>query len=382
MAKKANSIKLLTDSAIQKKYRGSGLASDIMVPVEEELWIPSKFLLLNYTTGGGLMYGKIMELFGEESAGKSLIAYDFAYCTQELGGIVIWIDAEHAFSRGWATANNIALDKLVLYRNNAIETVSDFIADTAIYWRSKLVNNEPILLVVDSIAALECLDNINSSQTDAKSEMGNRAKAMDRMMRTRNELLSELGVASIWINQLRSKIGASKYEDPDTTPGGKAVRFYASIRLGAYGGKTIAAKIDGAEDRVGRLTSLRIKKNKIAPPKPTIKGAEVYFNTEYTEPIGFNKSFGLSELLVKLKVITRKKGSSRYYFKGDMIANGEAAFLKRLAEDDELRRLLIRKSRVNTISRTSDKIAKIDKNLFPVNGISFARQSESDKDEE
>jgi len=376
MAKKKANLKLMTSSALAKKYKGAGLASEVIVSHNEEIWIPSKFLKLNDTTGGGLLYGKIMELFGEESAGKSLVAYDFSYCVQQLGGIVIWVDAEHAFSRGWGEANGLDLGKLVLFQNNAIETISDFIADQVMYWRSQLTDNEPILLVVDSIAALECLENINSSQTDAKAEMGNRAKAMDKMMRIRNELLSDLGVSSIWINQLRSKIGATKWEDPDTTPGGKAVKFYASIRLGAYGGKQIKAKIDGVEDRVGRLTSLRIKKNKIAPPKPTIKGAEVYFNTEYDKEIGFNKYFGLAELLVKKKVITRKKGASRFYYKDNMLANGEDALMKVLLKDDKLRKRLIRKSGVNTINKTQKRINSIGRNLYPIQGITFETQTD------
>lgn len=378
MAKKKSNLKLLTNSALSKKYRGAGLASEVIVSSNEEIWIPSKFLNLNYTTGGGLLYGKIMELYGEESAGKSLIAYDYAYCVQQLDGIVIWVDAEHAFSRKWAEANGLALDAVVLFRNNAIETISDFIADQIIYWRSILTENEPILLVVDSIAALECLENINSSQVDAKAEMGNRAKAMDKMLRIRNELLSELGVSSIWINQLRSKIGASKFEDPDTTPGGKAVKFYSSIRLGAYGGKQIKGRINGVDDRVGRLTSLRIKKNKIAPPKPTIKGAEVYFNTEYKESIGFNKYFGLAELLVKTNVLIRKKGASRYYLKDKMLANGEKALMKLLLSNDKLRKRLVRKSGINTISRTRKIISNIENNLYPIKDITFEKQTDEE----
>jgi len=364
MAKKSTSIKIPTAASLDKKYKGSGIASKVLN--RGGLRLPCKFLYLNYVLSGGLPFGKIMEIFGEESSGKSLLAFDFAYCCQQLGGIVIWIDAEQAFEIEWAEANGIDLDRVDLYSETAIESISDFIRDKALYWRSKLVNNEPILIVTDSIASLNCLVNINSSQLDAKAEMGNRAKAIDGMLRTRNEFLSDLGVASIWINQVRSKIGASKYEDPFTTPGGKAVAFYASIRLGIFGGKQIKGKIDGYEDRVGRHSTIRTIKNKVGPPRPTIKGAEVYFNAEYSESIGYKKYFGLPELLVRLGVVERKKGSSRFYFKDKMLANGEDAFMKLLLKDDQLRSKLIRKSGINTISKTQKEIDKLTTNLYPV----------------
>ena len=364
MAKKSTGIKIPTSSALDKKYKGSGIASQVLN--RGGLRLPSRFLYLNYTIGGGLPYGKILEIFGEESSGKSLLAFDFAYCAQQLGGIVIWIDAEQAFTIEWAEANGLDLDKVDLYSETAIENISDFIKDKAIYWRSILTNNEPILFVTDSIASLNCLSNVNADQMDAKAEMGNRAKKIDEMLRTRNGLLSDLGICSIFINQVRAKIGATKYEDPYTTPGGKAVAFYASIRLGIYGGKQIKGKIEGYEDRVGRCSTIRVIKNKVGPPRPTIKAAEVYFNPLYKEPVGYKKYFGLAELLVRLKAVERKKGASRYYYKEKMIANGEEAFLKVLLSDDKLRSRLIRKSGINTISTTQKEIDEIQSNLYPV----------------
>jgi len=98
-------------------------------------------------------------------------------------------------------------------------------------YRSKLKANEPILLITDSIAALDCEANINSVQTDDKAEMGNRAKAIYKYLRIRNQLFSELGITLIFINQLRKKVGATIFEDPDTTPGGDAMKFFASQRM-------------------------------------------------------------------------------------------------------------------------------------------------------
>src|SRR5690606_24823589 len=102
----------------------------------------------------------------------------------------------------------------------------------------------------------------------------------------------------------------------------------------------------------GRYSTIRVIKNKVAPPKPTIKKAEVYFHPDYKEPIGFSKYFGLADILERKGVITRKKGASRYYMGEKMIANGEPALMRLIKEDDKLRKKLIRKSGINTISRT------------------------------
>jgi len=375
MAKKKQ-MKKLTAGALTKKYKGSGLASEVVVPSAGVPWLPTRILAHNYQTGGGIPFGKILEIYGEESSGKSLLAYDYAFAAQQLGGMVLWVDAEHAFDAFWAEANGLDLSKVVIFKNTEVETISDWIADHTLYWRSILTHNEPILLIVDSTAALDCSDNINSSQIEAKAEMGNRAKAIYKMFRIRNDMLSDLGICSCWINQLRKKVGASQFEDPDTTPGGKALAFYASIRIGIYGGKQIKGKVDGVEDRVGRVSSIRVKKNKVAPPRQTLKAHEVYFNAEYHEPIGFSKYQGLPELLVKLGVVTRKKGASRFYLGEKMIANGDKAFLELITKNDEMRRKLIRRSGINTIGKTQKLIDSIPTNMYPVETTSYESQTE------
>ena len=369
MAKKKAGKKIPTAAALAKKYSKSGTASAIIVPEEQSLWIPSRFIALNHLMGGGLPYGKVVEIFGEESSGKSLLAMGFAEVTQQLGGIVLWADAEQAFTTSWALANGLDLDRVIVYTETAVEPLSDWIYDQSLYWRSQLTNNEPILIITDSVAALDTEQNINSDQLDAKAEMGNRAKAIYKMFRIRNETLFELGVSSIWINQLRQKVGVN-FGDPDTTPGGAALKFFASIRLGVYGGKQIKGKINGKERRVGRLSSIRVKKNKVAPPRDTIKGAEVYFNEDYTKkPIGFSSYFGLADLFEGIGIVTRKKGASRFYMKDKMIANGAAAFEAAIESDDKLRAKLLRKSGVNTISKTRKKIERLEKNLFPISAL-------------
>lgn len=376
MAKKTLGRKLISEAALYKKY-GAALASDILSEDEEKLVIPSRLLAFNNQIGGGLGYGKIMEIFGEESSGKSLLALDMSYCTQALGGIVIWADSEHALDKYWAEANGLDISKIVLYRESSIERISDFVADACLLWRSKLTNNEPILVVIDSIAALDTLVNKNTSHEDGKADMGNRAKQLDKFLRIRHELLHDLGVSTICINQLRSKIGASKFEDPDTTPGGRALKFYASIRIGVYGGKQIKMKINGEEEVVGRVTSIRVKKNKTAPVRKTLKAVPCYFNSDYK--VGFEKYHELPNLLVRLGAVKRKPKSSRYFDKaGNVIATSEEKFLAILNSNEELRRKLIRRSGITTITTCKKKLVEIKTNLYPIDGISYSKHEEEE----
>ena len=374
MAKKSTVIKIETPASISKKY-GGGLVSNTD---EIRFWIPSRVLAINYQFGGGVPYGKIVELFGTESGGKTLLAKDFAYATQECGGMVIWADAEKSFIKSWAQANGLDLEKVWLNKENTIEILSDWIRDSCTYWRSILTHNEPILLVVDSLAVLECLEAQNASQVDAKADFGNRAKAISKFLRARQPLFDELGIGVILINQLREKQGASKFEDPDTTPGGQATKFYASIRVGLYGGKQIIKKIKGKEARVGRNTSIRIKKNKVAPPRTTIKGIEVYTDPEYTKmPLGFSKYFGLDEIIDKLNIFTKK--GSRYYLKDKMIANGKDALIEVIQKDDNLRRKVIRKTEINTISGLQKQLSEQTHNFYPVKAPKVKKQEEDEE---
>lgn len=365
MAKKKEGIKLSSSSKITKKY-GSGKASDFALESDTILRIPTRVLTVNHQTNGGLPYGKILELFGPESVGKSLLATDYAYVTIAMGGEVIWADAENSWNNTWASENGLDLEKIWLLPNeNCIETISDWALETMMEVRSRLLNNEPILFVIDSTAALDTVDNIGVSQTDKKAEMGNRAKKIYEFFRLRNKLFGKLGVSVILINQLRSKVGASKYEDPDTTPGGQAAKFYASQRIALVRGKAIKEVLKGKEVKVGQNVYIRTKKDKTGPPGET-SAAKVYFRKTTKHTVGFDKYFGLPELLVDLGIVERKKGSSRYYYKEKMIANGEDAMNRVLTEDEELRRKLIKKSKILTISKAIERMENVKVNLFPI----------------
>lgn len=372
---------LLSESQLRRKYPTSNLGSIIAVNNKSSIRIPSRILSLNYQLNGGLGYGKILELFGPESSGKSLLAIDFAYCTQQLGGMVLWDDSENAFDGFWMQQNGIDLNQLELLEEQvAIEVISDWILDMGRYWRTKLTKNEPILFVLDSLAALTSKDLEGMSQIDKKEEMGKRAKKIGDFLRERNMEFKRLGIAVILINQLRKKVGATRYEDPDVTPGGQATKFYASQRLSVWGGKSIKIRKKGEKISIGKHVYLTTKKDKTGPPRPRTE-TEVIFEKVSGRDIGFDKYIGLPELLVKTGVLDRQKGSSKYYYKGSMVARGEDSLLEKLREDEEFRKKMILKSGINTISRTRKKLEAIDYNMFPVKLLNKKKQSEEETDE-
>lgn len=356
-------VKLSVSSNFRSKYSGSGLASEIAATPEDTLWLPSRSLALNYTMGGGIPFGKIAEFYGGESSGKTVVAQDFGYVTQALGGVILWDDAEQAFTIEWAKANGLNPELIELYPETSVEKVSDWLMESVLYWRNKLVNNEPILFICDSLAALDCEANIDSSQSDAKAEMGNRAKAIYKMIRIRNQFLTKAGVTSIYINQLRSKVGASQFQDPDTTPGGNAMKFFASIRLGFYPGKQVKAKVSGKEVRVGNCTSIRVKKNKVAPPRETLS-TEMYFNVGYKKPLGIDRYMGLSNILVADGVLKRK--GNLYFYGENKIALGESACDLLLSRDNSLRKELVNLSSINSLSKIRARLSELDTNKFKV----------------
>lgn len=316
---------------------------------------------------------------------NTLVAYDFAYCTQQLGGHVIWVDAEQSWDNSWAEQNGIELDKVTLINSTEIETISDAIADLSILWRSKLTHNEPILIVVDSIAAMDCTENINIKMTDGKAEMGGRAKALYKMFRIRTELLSKLGITQIYINQLRVALNVGFGQDNTTSTGGKALGFYASIRSAFYAGKQVTKKVKGKERKVGKLVSIRPIKNKVSPLRNTISKAPIYFNPKYVEYVGFDRYHGFADILVEEDVLEKTSGGI-YKYKGKTVARGEEKFQSVVEEDDKLRRKLIRACGINTISVTQNKIDELVEkgiNLFPVDGnLDYESQSDDSEDEE
>ena len=374
MAKKKGGIKVPDIKSLQKKYG----AAAIPVPdtSTEQLWIPFDSLAINYLLGGGLPYGRVIETAGYESTGKSLLILNAAKNVIKLGGRVLWGDHENTWSNAWAEKNGLDPSKVTVYNDNDIEGLSDWVRDMSLYWRSQLTNNEPILVVADSIAALETTDNIEADQKNGKAQMGNRAKAIDQMYRKRVRFFAKYGITFCPINQVREKLGAGLFEDSTTTPGGKATAFYSTIRLMLVRSKAIKHKIRGKEKKVGQNIYVRVVKNKISPPKDSLK-TEVYFRDEYTGYVGYSKYAGLADAFEDEGIVTKK--GSRYYLDDSMIANGEEAFTKKLATDSELRKKLIKLSSINTLSKTRALLDELEVNLFPVDGADDSEEEDDDE---
>lgn len=373
-----NKLKIPTKNELLKKY-----GDIIKVASNKEdtgLWLPSTFFALNYQMGGGIPFGKILEIAGEESSGKSLIAYNFAYACQQLGGHVIWVDAEQSWMNSWAEENGVDPEKVTVINETRIEYIADAVADLALYLRAQLTNNEPILLVLDSIAATDCSDNIDAKMTDAKAEMGGRAKALYKYFRIRNELFYRLGITQIYINQLRTALNVGFGKDSSVTTGGAALKFYASIRLAFYSGKTVTIKSKGKERKVGKLVTIRLLKNKVAPPRPTISKCPVYFNPKFHD-VGFDRYYGLEDVLVENDIVEKSSGGI-YKYKGSTLCRGEEKFQKLMEEDDSLRRKLLRKANINTIGTTKKRIQELNKNYFPVEGVEYESYNMEEENED
>ena len=367
-------LKILTEPELRKKYTGDK-ASNLISYYDNSLRLPSRCLWLNWQLGGGTPYGKILEIFGYESTGKSLLALDFAYTTQALGGIVLWADIEDCFDSRWAKENGLDPERIELYLGNDIEGFSDWARDMILFYRSKLIHNEPILLVCDSIAALECLDNINSDQLNSKAEMGNRAKIIYRMYRTRNKLFSQYGVSIIMINQVRKKVGASMFEASETTPGGDATKFFASQRLALIRSTQIKGLIKEGEFiedksngiKIGQNVIVRVEKNKTSFPKHSVK-TEVYFLPTKSGYVGFSRYMGFDEILLEHKIIIKQGNSYVYKKKKETITLcvGRDNILKEIEKNEDARAFFIRKLDINTISKTREKLAALKINLYKI----------------
>jgi recombination protein RecA len=376
----ASKLKLLKEAELRKKYKtysvnaGEALANDKSV----NLRIPSRLIWNNRQLGGGTPYGKVMEIFGYESTGKTLMALDYAYGCQQLGGVVLFADAERAFDYAWAELNGLDLSRLEVMQYNSLEMFSDWLKDMVLFYRSQLTHNEPILVIYDSIAAAESEDGIGADQSNQKGTYGmNRSKAWNEFYRRRIDFLARYGASLIMLNQVRKKIGATMYESQEQTPGGGAHQFYASIRQSLGGGSSVRGKvnkktgiwtIDKQEGKtVGKTVYVKAIKNKTAPPAERAT-TEVYFKPDRYGYVGYNRYNALSDILVDLNILKIKKdgNAKAYYLDGQPIIRKLDTFSDELHTNSKLRKKLITLSGINTISKTREALAEIKTNLYPV----------------
>jgi len=370
MAKKKK-VKRLSLDGIRSKYAGSGLAVDVMPAWDDLLWVPSSSPVMNYYLGGGAAYGRIMEIAGMESSGKTLLALNIMGQAQELGGVGIFVDAELAWSNDWAQQNGLDLDNIEIFEENIIEPIADYLAEICLAYRADLVNNEPIVLVVDSVAALDTQANMESTIADSKAEMGTRAKAFYKMIRLRNRIWSKLGIAVIFVNQLRDKINTgfgSQFQEKKTTVGGRALPFFASQRIFLESKKQETVGNKERKKRVGIEVSITVKKNKLSIPK-SIGRVGVTFDPSYGD-LGFAKYDGLVDILIKEGVL--EKSGNSYSFDGEVVATSKSSILDNLLDDPELLELIFRDARIVTFEYMDEKLDDLDENLYPIDNLSIA----------
>jgi recombination protein RecA len=215
--------------------------------------IPTGSLSIDLALGiGGIPRGRVVEIFGAESSGKTTIALHLIAEAQKLGGIAAFIDAEHALDPTYASALGVDLDELLISQPDTGEQALE-IADTLV--RSGAID----LIVIDSVAALVPRAEIEGEMGD--SHVGLQARLMSQALRKLSGNLSKSNTCAVFINQLREKIGVM-FGSPETTPGGRALKFYSSVRLDV---RRIENLKDGAEV-VGSRVRVKVVKNKVAPP--------------------------------------------------------------------------------------------------------------------
>lgn len=263
--------------------------------------IPTGSISLDIALGiGGLPRGRIIEIYGPESSGKTTLALHAIANAQKAGGIAAFIDAEHAFDAEYAKKLGVDIDALLVSQPDTGEQALE-IMDMLI--RSGALD----IVVVDSVAALVPRAEIEGEMGD--SHMGLQARLMSQALRKITGALHQSKTTAIFINQLREKIGVF-FGSPETTTGGKALKFYASIRMDI---RRIETLKDGQE-AVGNRTRVKVVKNKMAPP---FKQAE--FDILYG--VGISREGSLLDLGVEIGIV--KKSGSWYTYEGDQLGQGK-----------------------------------------------------------
>ena len=282
--------------------------------VEKVDVIPTGSVGLDLALGvGGYPRGRIIEIYGPESSGKTTLAIHAIAEAQKLGGIAAIIDAEHAFDRFYAESLGVDVDNLFISQpdngEQALEIADQLISSAAVD-----------LVVIDSVAALTPKAEIEGTMGDNK--VGLQARLMSQALRKLTSTISKTNTTCIFINQLREKIGVS-FGNPETTTGGNALKFYASVRIDIRK----AAAIKDGETQLGNLTKVKVVKNKVAPP---FRRCE--FDILYGQ--GISKLGEILDFAIQYDII--QKSGSWLSYEGAKIAQGRDKGLAMLKDNPEL----------------------------------------------
>ncbi len=278
--------------------------------------IPTGSLTLDLALGvGGVPRGRIVELYGPESSGKTTVALHIVAEAQKMGGTAAFIDVEHALDPKYAMALGVNINELLVSQPDS--------GEQALEISEQLVRSGGVdVLVVDSVAAMTTKAEIDGEMGD--SHVGQLARLMSQAMRKLTAVISKTGCVAIFINQIREKIGVM-YGNPETTPGGRALKFYATIRMDVRKGEVL--KEGGVP--YGNRMKVKVVKNKVAPPF-----RECEFDNIYGK--GISRNGEIADLAVELDII--KKSGSWFSYNGNKLGQGRDNVKKRLLEDEEFRK--------------------------------------------
>ena len=313
----ANDRKAALDAAMKKieKNYGKGSIMKLGEKVDQQIsTIPSGSLALDVALGvGGYPRGRIIEVYGPESSGKTTVALHAIAEVQKHGGTAAFIDAEHALDPQYAQRLGVNIDELLLSQPDTGEQGLE-IADA-------LVSSGAVdIIVIDAVAALVPRAEIDGEMGDA--HVGLQARLMSQALRQLSGSINKTKTIAVFINQIREKVGVM-FGNPETTPGGRALKFYATVRLEVRR----AEQLKNGTDIVGNRTKIKVVKNKVAPP---FKVAEV----DIMYGFGISQEGELLDMAVEQDIVD--KSGAWYGYKEDRIGQGRENAKKYLADHPEM----------------------------------------------